>query len=177
MQSLFLALLICPFLILEIWFPRLVFHRSLFKPFPFNLTLLREFKRFLIIWIKHHCHSSHILVVFSVLSVLLHFVFIPLPFLLYFFNLFFLVSFLFLFSCLPNEFRRPFCFCFMYVMFIVPFAVICFIRRVWCVRLLLPTYTSLYPSCFMQYVFYLSLVLFHCSIFPFFGPGPQQLVD
>jgi len=57
----------------------------------------------------------------------------------------------------------------MYVMFIVPFAVICFMRRVWCVRSLLPTYTSLYPACFMQYFFYLPLFLFHCPIFPFFG--------
>ena len=171
MQSLFLALLLCPFLILEIWFSRLVFHRSLFNPSPFSLTLLREINSFLIICIKHHCPSFHILVIFNVLSTPFHFMFIPLPFLLYFFLFYsLLLSIIPLsFSCLPKESWCPFCFCFIYVMFIVPFEVICFIRRVWCVRSLLPTYTSLYPTCFMQYFFYLPLFLFHCPHFSFVG--------
>lgn len=147
-----------------------MFHCSPFKHFPFHLTLLCDLKfSYYSICIEHHCPLSHTLVVFNVLFVPLRFMFIPVPYLLYSF-LFYavLLSIISLsFSCLPKEFWRPCCFCLMYVMFIVPFAVICFIRRVWCVRSLLPTYTSLYPACFMQYLFYIPLFLFHCPIFPF----------
>lgn len=171
MQSFLLAFLLCPFLILEIWFSRLVLHRFLSNPFLSVLSYYANLTVFLL-FVSNIIAILLTSLFFSMFRPTpLRFMIISLPFLLYCFLFYpLLLSIISLsFSCLPKEFWCPFCFCFKYVMFIVSFSVICFIRRLWPVRSLLPNYTSLYPACFMQYFFYLLLFLFHCSIFLFSG--------
>ena len=171
MESPFLALLICLFLILKILFSKLVFHRSLSNPFPLHPTLLREFKCFLIICIKNHCPSSHILVILNALSAPIHFMFISLPFLFFFYPLFLSIISL-SFSSLPNEFWRPFS------------SVSCMLR----LSSLLQLFVS-FEECgvsvhFCQLIHHsiphvlcntsLSPTIFiSLSHFSFFGPGPQ----